>query len=62
MIEKLDKMIEELEAAKVQAEKLFDKGIKASAAKIRKSMQEIKTLAQEVRVDAQAKKTELSEK
>ena len=46
----------------IQAEKLFDKGVKASAAKIRKSMQEIKTLAQEVRVDAQAKKAELSEK
>ena len=61
MIEKLDTMIAELEAAKLDAEKLIEKGNKAAAPRIRKAMQTVKALAQEVRVDAQAKVTELKD-
>lgn len=52
MIEKLNKIIEVAELAKVDAEKLTVKGVKASSTKVRKAMQEVKALAQEIRTDA----------
>ena len=42
--------------------KLYEKGVKAASTRIRKAMQTVKALAQEIRVDAQATKDELSKK
>lgn len=42
--------------------KLYEKGVKAASTRIRKAMQTVKALAQEIRVDAQATKNELSKK
>ena len=42
--------------------KLYEKGVKAASTRIRKAMQTVKALAQEIRVDAQATKNELSQK
>jgi len=42
--------------------KLYEKGVKAASTRIRKAMQTVKALAQEIRVDAQATKNELSAK
>ena len=42
--------------------KLYEKGTKAASTRIRKAMQTVKALAQEIRVDAQATKNALSEK
>lgn len=42
--------------------KLYEKGVKAASARIRKAMQEVKRIAQEIRVDAQATKAALSNK
>jgi len=53
MIAKLESIIEAAETAKVEVAKLLEKGVKASAPKIRKEMQTVKNLAQDIRVEAQ---------
>jgi len=42
--------------------KLYEKGTKAASTRIRKAMQEVKALAQEIRKDAQETKNALSNK
>jgi len=42
--------------ATADAEKFYGKGNKAAGTRVRKAMQEIKRLAQEIRVDVQSKK------
>lgn len=48
--EKLKQMIAEVETDFV---KFYDKGNSAAGTRIRKSMQDLKTLAQEIRIDVQ---------
>ena len=50
---KLDEMIELLEQARNDYGKFYDSGNNAAGTRIRKVMQEVKTAAQEVRVDVQ---------
>ena len=49
---KVDELIELLTAAKVDAAK-HDKGNSAAGTRVRKAMQEVKVLAQELRVEVQ---------
>lgn len=49
LVEKINEMVEIINAAMIDAEK-FDKGNNAAGTRVRKAMQEIKTKAQEVRV------------
>lgn len=44
--------------ASADATKFYEKGNKAAGTRLRKAMQEIKRLAQEIRVDVQGKKTD----
>jgi hypothetical protein len=44
--------------ANADATKFYEKGNKAAGTRLRKAMQEIKRLAQEIRVDVQSKKTD----
>lgn len=48
-IRKLEALVEE---SRDEAAKLYEKDNKASAARLRKNMQEIKAVAQEIRADA----------
>ena len=50
---KLEEMIELLEQARNDYGKFYDSGNNAAGTRIRKVMQEVKTAAQEVRVDVQ---------
>jgi hypothetical protein len=43
-------------AARDDFEAFYDKGNKAAGTRVRKAMQELKNLAQEIRVDVQARK------
>tara|TARA_R110000772_G_scaffold148902_2_gene259525 strand:+ start:2904 stop:3080 length:177 start_codon:yes stop_codon:yes gene_type:complete len=52
---KLVNQIKEVVAvAEMEAEKFYDKGNKAAGTRLRKAMQELKVLAQEVRQDVSA--------
>ena len=61
-MEKYEEMKSILEEMSNDFAKLYEKGVKAAAPRIRKGMQEIKRLAQEVRVDVQAYKESLEGK
>tara|TARA_A100001037_G_scaffold303765_1_gene338638 strand:- start:7633 stop:7812 length:180 start_codon:yes stop_codon:yes gene_type:complete len=50
MQELIDQMRETLEAIQEDATKFNEKGVKSAGTRVRKSMQTIKTLAQDVRV------------
>ena len=50
---KLDKLITLLEEVRTDYHKFYDKGNNAAGTRVRKAMQEIKTAAQEIRVDVQ---------
>ncbi len=52
-IEKLEAVVAE---ARADAEKFYGKGNKAAGTRLRKAMQELKGLAQEIRVDVQNSK------
>ena len=54
---KIDQIQEALDSAKANIEK-FNDGNNSAGTRVRKSMQEIKGLAQEVRIDVQNKKNE----
>ena len=49
-MEKYNELLNLVEQVKNDAEKFFNKGNKAAGTRLRKSMQEIKRLAQEVRI------------
>lgn len=50
-MDKYNKMIELLQEVQVDVEKFYEKGNKAAGTRVRKSMQELKALAQDLRVD-----------
>ena len=52
-IENLKTLIVEIEA---EAEKFYDKGNKAAGTRLRKGLQEVKNISQEIRVDVSEKK------
>ena len=50
---KLEQLIALLEEVKTDYHKFYEKGNNAAGTRVRKAMQEIKTAAQEIRVDVQ---------
>ena len=55
----LETMINILEGARADHTKFFDSGVNAAGTRVRKAMQEVKTLAQQLRTEVQhAKNTE----
>ncbi len=52
----LEQMIALLEEARDDHEKFFDRGNNAAGTRVRKAMQEVKTLAQELRLEVQETK------
>jgi hypothetical protein len=54
-MELFEQMVALIEAAGADADKFYDKGNKAAGVRLRKAMQEIKKVAQEVRLDVAAK-------
>ena len=50
---KLEQLITLLEEVRTDYHKFYDKGNNAAGTRVRKAMQEIKTAAQEIRVDVQ---------
>jgi len=54
-MELFEQMVALIEAAVADADKFYDKGNKAAGVRLRKAMQEIKKVAQEVRLDVAAK-------
>jgi hypothetical protein len=57
-----EKIVQALEAGREDAEKFYNDGIKARGAKVRKLMQEIKKLANDVRAEVQNIKNEAKTK
>lgn len=53
----MEALLNEIEILKVEYEK-FERGNKSAGTRARKSLQEIKKLAQELRVEIQSKKSE----
>lgn len=55
-------LIAVVEATKVDAEKFFEKGNNSAGTRLRKSLQDIKKLAQEIRKDvSESRKSKVSE-
>ncbi len=52
----LEQLIALLEEARDDHEKFFDRGNNAAGTRVRKAMQEVKTLAQELRLEVQETK------
>lgn len=59
MDHKLEKIQEIIARSKEDFEKFYIKGNKSAGTRLRKSMQEIKNIAQEIRVDVQEVKSSL---
>lgn len=58
-METYNKIVELVEAMKADADKFFDKGNKSAGTRVRTQCQELKKLAQELRIEVQeAKKSE----
>lgn len=55
-MEKFEKVKEVLAAAEADAEKFYNSGNGAAGTRLRKSMQDLKTLAQEIRAEVTEKK------
>ena len=53
---KLEQLIALLEEVKTDYHKFYEKGNNAAGTRVRKAMQEVKTLAQELRVEVQETK------
>ena len=49
----LETMINILEGARVDHTKFFDSGVNAAGTRVRRAMQEVKTLAQQLRTEVQ---------
>jgi len=58
-MKKFDEMVELIESTRSDVVKFYEKGNKSAAVRIRKSMQELKNLAQELRVHVQETKNSL---
>lgn len=58
-MEKFEEIKKVIESAEQDVEKFYTKGNKASAVRIRKAMQEVKNLAQELRLHVQETKNSL---
>lgn len=54
-MELVNQIKEVVAVAEMEAEKFYDKGNKAAGTRLRKAMQELKGLAQDVRLDVSAK-------
>ncbi len=50
---KLEELIALLEEVKTDYHKLYEKGNSAAGTRVRKTMQEVKTAAQDIRIDVQ---------
>lgn len=61
-MEKYDELKAVIESIEEDVNKLYEKDVKAAAPRIRKAMQEVKRLAQEIRVDAQEHKAGIGSK
>lgn len=55
-MDKFEELKELVMSTEADARAFYEKGNKAAGTRVRKGMQELKTLAQEIRVDIQAKK------
>ena len=55
-MEKFEKVKEVLAAAEADAEKFYNSGNNAAGTRLRKSMQDLKTLAQDIRAEVTEKK------
>jgi len=55
-MEKFEKVKEVLAAAEADAEKFYNSGNSAAGTRLRKAMQDLKTLAQEIRAEVTEKK------
>jgi hypothetical protein len=53
---RLDELIDLLENTRDDHEKFFERGNNAAGTRVRKALQDVKTLAQELRVDVQETK------
>lgn len=58
-MEKLEQLKQVIASIEPDFEKFYGKGVKAASPRIRKAMQEIKAIAQEIRVDVQEKRNQL---
>lgn len=56
---RFDEVQGHLDAAKEDFEKFYDKGNKAAGTRVRKAMQELKSLAQDIRLEVQEKKSDM---
>lgn len=54
-MELFEQIVAVVESAQVDADKFYNKGNKAAGVRLRKAMQEIKKLGQEVRLDVAAR-------
>jgi Histone H1-like protein Hc1 len=55
-MEKYNQMVEFLKSLQNDFEKFYNKGNKASGTRLRKNMQELKSMAQDIRVEIQSRK------
>lgn len=56
---KLEELKSVIEGIEHDYTKFYDKGVKAASPRIRKAMQDVKRLAQEIRVDVQEHRSQL---
>lgn len=59
MSKRFDELKRFVEDAEADFDKFYNKGNKAAGTRVRKAMQELKTLAQDIRVEIQEKKSEM---
>ena len=59
MSKRFDQLKSFVEDAEADFDKFYEKGNKAAGTRVRKAMQELKTLAQDIRVEIQEKKSDL---
>lgn len=59
MSKRFDQLKSFVEEAEADFDKFYNKGNKAAGTRVRKAMQELKTLAQDIRVEIQEKKSEM---
>ena len=59
MSKRFDQLKSFVEEAEADFDKFYNKGNKAAGTRVRKAMQDLKTLAQDIRVEIQEKKSEM---
>lgn len=57
-MEKYTQLVEFVKSLEADFEKFYTKGNKASGTRLRKGMQDLKKMAQDIRVDIQSKKSQ----